>query len=190
VNGCWEGYHRNVDDEVTPPRLADETTTLLIAQVGTQVAYQFAQQLRALGLLPSHAGILKALGTLAGISQRALGRRLSILPNRVLALVHELEERGLVERGEKPGDRRACRLHLSAKGQQMLALISQIARILDEQICGDLSQKEQTRLASLLSRVAAQLKFTPGVDAGYRCLVRRGRSTKQGASTTKLATGS
>jgi len=37
-----------------------------------------------------------------------------------------------------------------------------------------LSQKERARIASLLSRVAARFKFTPGVDA----------------STTKLATGS
>ena len=34
-----------------PPSLADETTRLLLAQVGTQAAYRFAEQLRELGLL-------------------------------------------------------------------------------------------------------------------------------------------
>src|SRR5262249_51276797 len=119
-------------------------------------------------------------------SQRALGRRLCILPNRVLVLINELVAKGLVERRGKPLDRRAYEEPPTESGHQMLALLSQIARILDEQTCGGLRQKERARFASLLSRVAARLKFAPGVDAGYRRFVRRDRSGNQGTSTAKL----
>ena len=87
-----------MDDGVTPPGLAQETTALLLAQVGTQSAYRFAQRLFELELLPPHAGVLKVLETDSGISQRALSRLLSMLPTRVVVLVNELEKRGLVER--------------------------------------------------------------------------------------------
>jgi DNA-binding MarR family transcriptional regulator len=105
-------------------------------------------------------------------------------------LINELAEKGLVERRDKPLDRRAYALHLTASGHQMLESISHVARIQDQRICGGLNRKERTRLASLLSRVAFGLGLTPGLDAGYRRLVRRGRAAKPSASTAKLATGS
>jgi DNA-binding MarR family transcriptional regulator len=179
-----------VDDGVTQPRPADETTALLIAQVGTQIAYRYARKLRELDLLPSHVGILKLIGTNTRLSQRALGRRLCILPNRVLVLINELAEKGLVERRGKPLDRRAYALRLTASGHQMLAVIRELAPVQDEQICGGLSRRERNRLAALLCRVAVRLKLTPGIDAGYRRLVSRSRSRKQRTSTAKLGTGS
>ncbi len=121
-------YDCSVDDRPLPPGTPDESTVLLLAQVGTQAAYRFAQELRELGLLPSRAGILKALGTSAGISRRALGRRLSILPNHVHRLVDELEEGGLVECRGMPGDLRAHALRLTARGEQALASIHRSAR--------------------------------------------------------------
>src|SRR5262249_17994750 len=104
----------------------------------------------------------------SGISQRALSKLLSMLPTRVVVLVNELEKRGLVERRQKPEDRRAYGLHLTRGGHQVLASIRRIARIHNEQICAGSSDEDRTKLASLLSRVAARLKFTPGFDAGYR----------------------
>jgi len=68
----------------------EASAALLLADIGMQATYRFAQELRELGPLPSHAGILKALGTSAGIRQRALGRRLSILQRDRLWLVTRL----------------------------------------------------------------------------------------------------
>jgi hypothetical protein len=84
----------NVDDGVTPPGLCQETTALLLAQVGTQAAYRFAEKLLELELLPPHAGVLRVLDTDSGISQRALSTLLSMLPTRVVVLVNELLESG------------------------------------------------------------------------------------------------
>jgi len=180
----------DVDDRVTPPRLADETTALLLAQVGTQAAYRFAEKLFELELLPPHAGVLRVLDTDSGISQRALSKLLCMLPTRVVVLVNELEKRGLVERRQKPGDRRAYGLHLTRGGNQVLASIRRIARIHNEQICEGLSDEDRNQLASLLALVGVRLGLTPGIDAGYRRLVSRSHSRKQGTGTTKLATGS
>ena len=178
-----------MDDGVTPPGLAQETTALLLAQVGTQAAYRFAQTLFELGLLPPHAGVLRVLETDSGISQRALSKLLSMLPTRVVVLVNELEKRGLVERRQKPEDLRAYGLHLTRGGHQVLASIRRIARIHNEQICEGLSDEDRTQLATLLALIGVRLGLTPGIDAGYRRLVSRSHSRKRRTSTARLGTG-
>ena len=42
-------------------------------------------------------------------------------PSRMVALVDELEQRGLVERRPHPSDRRVRALYLTAEGREMLA---------------------------------------------------------------------
>jgi len=156
-----------VNHGVTAPRLADETTALLLAQVGTQAEDRFAEKLFELELLPPHAGVLKVLDTDSGISQRALSKLLCTLPTRVVVLVNELEKRGLVERRQKPGDRRAYGLHLTRSGHQVLASIRRIACIHNEQICEGLSNEDRNQLASFLAFIGVRLGLTPGIDAGY-----------------------
>ncbi len=79
---------------------------------------------------------------------------------------------GPVERRGMPLDRRAYGLHLTASGHQMLASIAQIARILDERICGGL-------MASLHQRQQHQHDADSGdvphegTDQGHRGGVER-----------------
>jgi len=84
----------------------------LLAQVGAHAASQFAVRLAALELVPPHAGILRILGAQPAITQQALAGALAMQPSRLVALVDELEARGLVERRENPDDRRRYELHL------------------------------------------------------------------------------
>ena len=70
-------------------------------------AGRFADRLAPLGLKPPHAGILRALDRADGLSQQALGEALGTFPSRLVARLDELEERGLVERRDRPGDRRS-----------------------------------------------------------------------------------
>src|SRR5580658_11009626 len=88
----------------------------LLAQIGAHAASQFAGRLAALELAPPHAGIMRILGTQPAITQQALATALGMQPSRLVALVDELETRGLVERRANPSDRRSHALHLTEKG--------------------------------------------------------------------------
>src|SRR5258708_37053916 len=94
------------------------SAAFLVAQVGAHAAARFAERLSALGLSPSQAGILRILAASPGVSQRALAERLEILPSRLVALLGELEERGLLDRRDDPEDRRSHALPLSGQGRQ------------------------------------------------------------------------
>src|SRR5262245_63694648 len=96
---------------------AGASPAFLVAQVGAHAATKFGERLSAINLSSPHAGILRVVHTSGGISQQSLAEHLRILPSRLVVLIDELEERGLVERRADPADRRSYALYLTNRGQ-------------------------------------------------------------------------
>jgi DNA-binding MarR family transcriptional regulator len=166
-----EDLERPVEEENCSPG----SVAFLLAQVGARAAMAFARRLSALGLEPPDAGILRMLSVVEGLSQREMADRLSILPSRLVHLVDELEEKGLVERRSDPDDRRTHALHLTERGSQMMNSVGQVACEHNEALCAGLSLEERTELSRMLGRVAAQQGLAPGVHPGYSQMGRRRR---------------
>jgi DNA-binding MarR family transcriptional regulator len=158
----------------------------LLAQVGAHAAAKFAERLSAVNLSPPHAGILRVVHTSGGISQQSLAEHLRILPSRLVVLIDELEERGMVERRADPADRRSYALHLSDKGRDTIKAIGRVARDHQDALLASLSTQERDLLASLLLRVADQQELRPGVHPGFARLRGR-RPTKRPGKTESEA---
>jgi len=158
----------------TEPKLRG-TSAFLLAQVGAHAAGQFGERLRGLRLVRPHAGILRLIRESPGLSQQELGRRLAILPSQLVALLDELQERGLIERRHDVSDRRSYALHLTASGRNTTEQIGRIAREHDDAICAGLNSGERQQLHGLLSRIANQQGLNPGVHPGYRQLGKKRR---------------
>jgi len=142
--------------------------SFLIVQVGAHAASQFAERLRKLKLVPQHAGILRILNSTPGIAQQALAATLEMVPSRLVVLVDDMEQRGLIERRGNPEDRRRYALHVTEKGHSTLEAISRIAREHSQALLAGISEDEQQQLAVLLQRIADQQGLTRGVHPGYR----------------------
>src|SRR5262249_21987633 len=136
------------------------STAFLIAQVGAHAAAKFAERLGSLGLAPAHAGTLRIIQQRPGISQQALSSVLGILPSRLVILIDELEERGLVERRNTSEDRRVYALHLTRKGAEVYEAVGEVARAHDDAMCSGLGSDERKTLASLLGRIANEQGLT------------------------------
>src|SRR5262245_48196631 len=132
------------------------SVAFLLAQVGAHAAGKFAERLAALNLGPQHAGTLRLIHLSSGISQQALSSMLGLPPSRLVVLVDELEERGLVERRSSAEDRRVYALHLTRKGSEVLDGIAKIARAHDDAICTALTTEERETLGELLRKIAEQ----------------------------------
>jgi DNA-binding MarR family transcriptional regulator len=144
-----------------------KSVAFLLAQVGHHAAREFAAALAPLDLSPPHAGILRALSHKAGISQQDLARMLGMHASRLVAILDELEGRGLVAREAKTEDRRIYALRLTDKGRDMLVEIGRIARRHDQRMCESLSEAEREQLSAWLQRIADQQGLTPGVHPGF-----------------------
>jgi DNA-binding MarR family transcriptional regulator len=147
----------------------------LLAQVGAHAASRFAGRLAALELAPPHAGIMRILGQQPAITQQALASALGMQPSRLVALVDDLEARGLIERRANPDDRRSHALHLTEKGRAMLEVIGRVGREHQQALLAALNEDEQRQLAMLLRRIADQQGLAVGVHPGYARLGSPGR---------------
>ena len=139
----------------------------LLAQLGSHAASQFAARLAQLELIPAHAGVFRILAATPTITQQALATALGTLPSRLVAIVDELESKGLLERRAHESDRRSYALHLTEKGKATLQAIGKVAREHQQALLAALSEDEQAALAGLLQRVADQQGLTRGVHPGF-----------------------
>ena len=135
----------------------------LLAQLGTHAHRLFAERLARLELDPRHFGMLSHLAASEGRSQQALSNALGIHRSAVVALVDDLEERGLAERRRDPVDRRAYTLYLTPAGRDLLADLERIVDERDVELLAALDAAERSQLISLLQRVAESQGLTAGV---------------------------
>src|SRR3954470_4876851 len=114
----------------------------LLAQLGTHRHRRFAERLAPLGLHPRHFGILTHLAANEGQSQQALSSALGIHRSAVVALVDDLEHRGLAERRRDLVDRRAYTLYLTPPGRDVLAQLERIAEEHEAELLAALEASE------------------------------------------------
>jgi DNA-binding MarR family transcriptional regulator len=154
-----------------PPR--DGGVAFLLAQLGAHAAAAFAERLRPLELTPPQAGVLRRLGQFPGQSQRELADALGMHAPRLVALIDELEDRGLVARDRDPEDRRNYAISLTDEGQRALTELAHVARRHELAITAALDEDERAQLVALLRRLAEEQNLTPAVHPGYRRIGRR-----------------
>src|SRR5258708_39740247 len=156
-----------------PPRPTDARepargggVAFLLAQLGAHAAAAFAERVQPLELTPPQAGVLRRLGQFPGQSQRGLAEALGMHAPRLVALIDELEDRGLVARDRDPDDRRNYAISLTDEGRQTLAELAGVAREHELAITAALDDDERAQLVALLRRVADEQHLTPGVHPG------------------------
>jgi DNA-binding MarR family transcriptional regulator len=140
---------------------------LLLSQVGARVAVRFAERLAELALTPAQVGVLRVVGQSPGLSQQALALRLGAAPSRVVKLVDELEEHGLVERRRSQTDRRHHELHIADGAADRVAAVRRVVREHDADITAALTEDELATLLALLRKVAAAQGLATEGHPGY-----------------------
>jgi DNA-binding MarR family transcriptional regulator len=139
----------------------------LLVQLGSHLARQFGERLAPLGLEPRQAGMLTRLAANEGLSQQAIGELIGLNSTRMVFLVDELEQRGLVERRRNDADRRSYALYLTANGRDTLRQVQAAGSSHQDDIGAVLTAAERVQLTGLLRRLAAGQGITeqnlPGV---------------------------
>jgi len=87
-----------------------------------------------------------------------------------VAILDNLEKRGVVERRANPDDRRLYSLYLTKDGGDLLERIGKVAREHQDALLSALNREERNALTTLLLRVADQQGLVRGVHPGYQRL--------------------
>jgi DNA-binding MarR family transcriptional regulator len=174
------------DNAVTARRQPSTGVAFLLAQLGVHAASRFAARVAEIGLDPATVGLLRMIARQPGRSQQSLAEELGVVRSRVVALMDNLEGKGLVERRRSATDRRNYELHLTPDGIHAMGQMRDIGAAHESDICAALTAEQHDQLKSLLEAIADQQGLAPGVHPGYRLTDRGGpeRVPPQHGSTT------
>lgn len=145
---------------------APSTLAFLLSQVGIHASRRFAERIAEVDLNPPLFRVLNLIDAAEGRSQQAIGEAIQVPPSRMVALVDELEQRGLVERRPDPADRRVRALYLTRKGRNALTRGREIARAHEDELTRGMSDAERTRLTRLLQKIVDEQTIGRGVHPG------------------------
>jgi DNA-binding MarR family transcriptional regulator len=125
---------------------------LRLAQLA--VFRDFARSAGGLGVSPGRFGLLALVEANPGVSQSRLAQAVGLDRSTMVAVLDQLEERGLVERRAGP-DRRTNGLWLTREGRRVVAQLKRRIGEHEARIAGRLSARERETLLALLRRLTA-----------------------------------
>jgi MarR family transcriptional regulator, lower aerobic nicotinate degradation pathway regulator len=138
-----------------PSRIRDRPTWLISRNYARSHALlndTFAT--RGGGLRSYHYRLLAALEEWGPASQADLARSTSVDRSDVVAVLNELEQRGLIERAVDPRNRRRNIVSITRAGSTQLQLLDQVIDEVQERLLAPLSQNERRQLTKLLRKLA------------------------------------
>jgi DNA-binding MarR family transcriptional regulator len=128
-----------------------------VAETAQALRRAFDRRAAALGVTRAQWRVLAWLGREDGLRQVALADALDLEPITLCRMIDRLTEAGLVERRPDDEDRRAWRIHLTAKALPLLEKLRGVAsEFLDEALDG-VAEAEQARVRDILARVRSNL---------------------------------
>ena len=129
----------------------------LLADNSRLARWAFDRQVREIGVTGPQARLLLVLNRFPGENQSFFAEQLEVEPITLCRMVDRLEEAGLIERRRDPADRRAWRLHLTAKSRKTMEQLRTRVDALVEDMLSGLSNTERQEFERLLGQVSANL---------------------------------
>src|SRR6476661_8743718 len=127
----------------TPPEELAGYTGFLLGYLGEKSRRSFIALLEPHGFHPREFGLMTVMAKRPGLTQQELALLARVDPSSMVALLDDLERRGIAERRVDPSDRRRRAVHLTEKGQEQMQVLQREARKAAKTFLGPLSEDER-----------------------------------------------
>jgi DNA-binding MarR family transcriptional regulator len=132
------------------------STGVLFVQLGRTARRWFGAALAPLELKPPQVGALHQLGG-GSMSQQALGDALDLDASNLVAVLNDLEDKGLITRRRDPEDRRRHIVEITETGVERLADVGVLVADVEERLVAALDEEQRAQLQELLTTIVASL---------------------------------
>jgi DNA-binding MarR family transcriptional regulator len=129
-----------------------ETLPFEIGETAHSLRKAFDRLAVGMGVTRAQWKVLFRLTRTPGLRQVELADMLELEPITLCRIVDRLEEAGLVERSRDPEDRRAWRLHVTAKAQPLIEKLKGVGAKLVEQAFAGIDPKDIETTRKVLAR--------------------------------------
>src|SRR6476469_11042096 len=130
-----------------------ETLPFEIGETAHSLRKAFDRQAAGMGVTRAQWKVLFRLTRQPGLRQIELADMLDIEAITLSRIIDRLAESGLVERQPDPADRRAGRLHVTAKAQPLIEKLQRVAGHMTAEAFEGFDQQDIDMLRQLLARV-------------------------------------
>jgi DNA-binding MarR family transcriptional regulator len=137
-----------------PPEELSGYTGFLLGYLGEKSRRNFIALLEPHGFHPREFGLMTVMAKRPGITQQELASLARVDPSSMVALLDELEQRGIAERRIDPADRRRRAVYLTDKGHEQMHVLQREARNAAKDFLEPLSADERDQLNGLLRKLA------------------------------------
>ena len=119
-----------------------------------------ARALESLGISGRQLAVLVVLDAAEPLSQLDAAKELGVDRTTMVALIDELEDKGLVERRRSPDDRRKNIVELTARGKEILAEGERRHQEAEKAFLADLTPIEADLFVRILKKLAADTEVS------------------------------
>jgi DNA-binding MarR family transcriptional regulator len=121
----------------------------------------FDERARTMGVTRPQWRVLALLKRFDGSTQVTIADMLEVEPITLGRMIDRLQDAELVERRADPKDRRAWRLHLTAKGRAKITELQPTASAMFAEALNGISEAKQTELEEMLNIIRSNLARKP-----------------------------
>jgi MarR family transcriptional regulator, lower aerobic nicotinate degradation pathway regulator len=137
-----------------PPEELAGYTGFLLGYLGEKSRRNFIALLEPHGFHPREFGLMTVMAKRPGITQQELALLARVDPSSMVALLDDLEKRGVAERRVDPDDRRRRAVYLTKKGEEQMRVLQREARKAAKSFLEPLNSDERAELNALLRKLA------------------------------------
>lgn len=136
----------------------------MLAQVSRLLRRRFDESARGIGVTRPQWQVLTLLKRNEGINQGGLAELLEVEPITLGRMIDRLQDAELVVRRADPNDRRAWRLHVTERGEELIEQLQPCARATVSVALEGISDAEQEQLKATLDRMRTNLSRRQPVE--------------------------
>src|ERR671936_2791666 len=139
--------------ETKPALHYPPTAGMLLAKIGKAVERWFSEALKPSELTPKHVGVLLQVRA-QPTSQQLLCESVGVDASKLVGLLNDLEDEGLIVRRRDPADRRRHIVELSKEGRAQIAAAERAIAKVEQKLFAGIGDDERAQLLRLLAKVA------------------------------------
>jgi DNA-binding MarR family transcriptional regulator len=141
-----------------------ETILPEIGETAHAIRKAFTRRAATLGVTGAQWKVLFKLSLKPGLRQVEIADMLDIEPITLTRILDRLQEAGLIERVPDPADRRAWRLHATAKAQPLVKKLRAIAEDLTAEAFAGVDPKDTEITRRVLAQVRENASRTTAIN--------------------------
>ena len=144
----------------------DRSIPFLIHELARLVHRTYDQRMKPLGITQAQWRVLASLSFKDGISQSELADSIEHSTVALGGLLDRLEENGWIARRPDPADRRAKKVYLMAKAEDVIGVMRGVADDMTEGLLAGISATDIDRLVTLMNILKQNLQALDGNLSG------------------------